>query len=46
MSRMAGKTAIVTGGANGMGEATVRLFVEHGARVVIQHHRLWDGGIL
>lgn len=35
MSRMAGKVAIVTGGARGMGEATVRLFVEHGARVVI-----------
>ncbi len=35
MSRLAGKTAIVTGGAKGMGEATVRLFVEHGARVII-----------
>jgi 3alpha(or 20beta)-hydroxysteroid dehydrogenase len=35
MQRLAGKTAIVTGGARGMGEATVRLFIEHGARVVI-----------
>lgn len=35
MQRLAGKTAIVTGGAKGMGEATVRLFVAHGAKVVI-----------
>ncbi|CAB1369388.1 glucose 1-dehydrogenase [Denitratisoma oestradiolicum] len=35
MARMDGKVAIVTGGAKGMGEATVRLFVENGARVVI-----------
>lgn len=33
--RLDGKVAIVTGGARGIGDAIVRLFVRHGARVVI-----------
>jgi len=34
MSRMTGKVAIVTGAAGGIGSATVRRFVEEGARVL------------
>ena len=35
MSRLAGKVAIITGAAQGMGAAHARAFIAHGARVVL-----------
>ena len=33
-NQLTGKLAVITGAASGIGLATLRLFVEHGARVV------------
>lgn len=46
MGRLDGKVAIVTGGASGMGAATVRRFVEEGARVVVADLQVEKGEAL
>jgi NAD(P)-dependent dehydrogenase (short-subunit alcohol dehydrogenase family) len=42
MHKLSGKIAVITGGNSGMGLATARHFVEHGAKVIITGRRQKD----
>lgn len=46
MSRLSGRTAVITGGASGIGAATARMFVAEGARVLIADMRPEPGEAL
>jgi len=46
MSRLSGRTAIITGGASGIGAASARMFVAEGARVLIADMRPSPGEAL